>query len=152
MARKKRLLLLGPSFRRNRSGSILPAFERYDGLFFRVAKKYITDVNDVDVAVMTDDLVLVDGSTPLPYDEPEGKQWGGKTILKSVLEEARAKNESYLERKLRNKKYSEIFISMGKDYAAALPNLSKYDIKVVFPASGGPGPKAQALKQWLSGK
>jgi len=36
---------------------------------------------------------------------------------------------------------------MGKEYAAALPDLSQYGVNIVFPASGGPGPKAQALKE-----
>jgi len=39
---------------------------------------------------------------------------------------------------------------MGKQYAEALPDLTKFGVKVVFPTSGGPGPKAQALKQWIS--
>ena len=38
---------------------------------------------------------------------------------------------------------------MGKKYAMALPELSKYNVNVVFPTCGGPGPKAKALKEWL---
>ena len=99
---------------------------------------------------MVDDLTLVDGSTPLPYEEPEGTQWGKKKISRGTVEKARVKNCSYLENKLKGNRYSEIFISMGKEYAAALPDLAKYGVGVVFPASGGPGPKAQALKQWFT--
>jgi len=152
LARKKRLLILGPSFRRNKVDGLLPAFERYDGLFFRVAKKYLSDVKDVDIVVMIDDLTLVDGSAPLPYNKPEGKHWGGKTILNNIVKRAKVKNGSYLENTLRSGKYSEIFISMGKDYAAALPDLAQYGVNVVFPATGGPGPKAQALKEWITRK
>lgn len=65
----RRLLVLGPSFRRNKSRGILPAIERYDGLFCRVARKYLGDVKDVNVVVMVDDLTLVDSATPLPYSE-----------------------------------------------------------------------------------
>jgi hypothetical protein len=150
LPREKRLLVLGPSFRRRKGDNLLPAFERYDGLFFRVARKYLGDAKDVDVAVMTDDLTLVDGSALLAYTEPEGRHWGGKTILKKTVDHAKVKNESYLKSKLKRRKYSEIFISMGKEYAAALPDLAQYGVTVVFPASGGPGPKAQALKQWFS--
>jgi len=150
LTRTRRLLILGPSFRRKKDDSLLPACKRYDGLFFRVARKYLSDVKDVDVLVMIDDLTLIDGSTPLPYDEPEGRHWGGKTILKKVVDEAKVKNERFLKNQLRRRKYSEIFISMGKEYAAALPDLSSCGTKVVFPATGGPGPKAQALKQWFN--
>lgn len=152
MARKKRLLILGPSYRRRKSGGLLPAVERYDGIFFRVARKYLDEVNDVDTVVMTDNLLVVDGSYPMPYCEPEGNSWDGKRILKNIVGKARSDNERYLEKKLKGGKYSEVFISMGKDYAAALPDLSNCGIRVVFPASGGPGPKAQALKQWLNTK
>jgi hypothetical protein len=38
---------------------------------------------------------------------------------------------------------------MGKEYAKALPDLAKFGVKVVFPTSGGPGPKAQALRRWI---
>lgn len=41
---------------------------------------------------------------------------------------------------------------MGKEYAVALPIFAEFEIKVIFPASGGPGPKAQALRDWLLSK
>jgi hypothetical protein len=119
-------------------------------LFFRVARKYLDKVKGVDVAVMTDDLTLLDGSAPLPYDEPEGTSWGDKTIMKRTVEGARVVNRDYLGKKLKGKKYHEIFIAMGKEYATALPDLAQYGVNVVFPASGGPGPKAQALKKWFN--
>lgn len=50
---------------------------------------------------------------------------------------------------MKGEKYSEVFIAMGKKYAMALPELSKYNVNVVFPTCGGPGPKAKALKEWL---
>jgi hypothetical protein len=118
-------------------------------LFFRVARKYLDEVKGVDVVVMTDDLTLLDGSAPMSYDEPEGTSWGDKTIMKKTVESAKVINEDYLGKKLKGKKYREIFIAMGKEYAAALPDLSQYGVTVVFPASGGPGPKACALKEWF---
>jgi hypothetical protein len=152
LARKERLLVLGPSFRRNRDPKPVPAFQRYDGLFYRVAKSHLNEANDIDILVMKDNLLLVDGSSPLPYEEPEGERWGRKTVLKSRAEKARVQNGSFLRKKLKGKKYSEILISMGKEYAAALPELSDYGLRILFPASGGPGPKAQALKAWLLGE
>jgi hypothetical protein len=150
MAKKRRLLILGPSFRRKKTEMILAASDRYDGLFFRTARKNLSGIKNVDVVVMTDDLTLVEGSTPLGYLEPEGTYWGRKAISEDMLEEAARKNKSFLERKLINGRYSEVFISMGKKCAAALPALGEYRVSVLFPASGGPGPKAQALKEWLN--
>jgi hypothetical protein len=148
---KRRLLVLGPSFRRRLDEGLLPALERFDGLFFRVARKYLGSVEDVDVVVMIDDLTLVNGNTPLAYREPVGNEWGRQKFSKGVLEKARAFNEKFLEGKLKNGRYSEVYLAMGRQYAHALPDLAKFGVKVVFPTSGGPGPKAQALKQWILG-
>lgn len=146
---KKRLLILGPSYRRKHDKGLLPALERYDGLFFRVARKYLGQAKNVDVVVMVDDLTLVEGNTPIPYHEPEGCEWGKQTFSIEVLKKARTFNEKFLEKKLGSGRYSEVFLAMGKLYAEALPSLDKYGVKVVFPTKGGPGPKAQALKQWI---
>ena len=151
MGRKMRLLVLGPSFRRRRDGGLLPALERFDGLFFKVARKYLGSVKDVDVVVMVDDLTLVDGDEPLAYHEPEGSEWGKQKFSKEVLDKAKRKNEEFLGRKLKNGRYSEVYLAMGRQYAEALPDMAKFNVKVVFPTSGGPGPKAQALKQWITG-
>jgi len=142
----KRLLILGPSYRRNPDPNPLPAIERYDGIFYRIARKYMP--KDVDIMVMTNDLILIDADTPLPYKPPKGKTWGQMKIPREQIEKARKKNKEILDKKLK-KGYSEIFLAMGKQYAEALPNLTRYDIKIIFPATGGPGPKAKALKQWL---
>jgi len=88
-------LILGPSFRRRRNAGLLPAFERFDGLFFRVARKYLSSVRDVDVVVMVDDLTLVDGDSPLAYREPVGSEWGKQRFSEEVLEKARIVNEKF---------------------------------------------------------
>ena len=149
MGRKRRLLVLGPSFRRRKDSGLLSALERFDGLFFRVARKYLGSVRDVDVVVMVDDLTLVDGDAPLAFREPEGSEWGKQKFSKEVLEKAKAQNEEFLKKKLKNGRYSEVYLAMGKQYAEALPDLERYGVKIVFPTSGGPGPKAQALKEWI---
>jgi hypothetical protein len=152
LAGKRRLLILGPSFRRRRDSGLLSALERFDGLFFRVARKYLRYVRDVDVVVMVDDLTLVDGDMPLPYREPVGSEWGAHIhrFSKMALEKAKEQNEAFLRRKFKNGKYVEVYLAMGKAYAEALPNLAQFNIKVVFPTYGGPGPKAQALKKWIT--
>ena len=142
---------MGPSFRRRRDEGLLPALERFDGPFFRVARKHLRNVKDVDVLVMVDDLTLVDGATPLAYREPAGDKWGRQRLSKEVLEKARTVNEKLLGERLKSGRYSEIFLAMGKEYAKALPDLTKYEVRIVFPTSGGPGPKAQALRRWILG-
>jgi len=151
--RKKRLLILGPSFRRNPSEELLPAIDRYDGLFYRVTRKYIRDNKDVDSVIMLGDLTLVNGITPIPYSAPEGDDWWtARKLSAEMITMAKAENEKFFRRKLRGGKYSEAFIAMGKAYAMALPDLAQSGLKVVFPTTGGPGPKAAALRDWISKK
>jgi len=144
------MLILGPSFRRNKRSEPLPALERYDGLFFRVARKYLENVRNLDVIVMKDNLTLVDGEAPLAYSPPKGGKWSMQSLQKKAVDESRKRNQDYLDQKMRAGRYAEVFIAMGKKYAEALPDFSKYNVKVIFPASGGPGPKAKALKEWLT--
>lgn len=146
---KKRLLVLGPSFRRKKDEGLLPVFERFDGLFFRVARKHLKSVRDVDVIVMKNDLTLIGGNTPLAYDPPKGNKWSMQSLPKKAVDESRKRNQDYLDQKVRAGRYVEVFIAMGKKYTEALPDFSKYNVKVIFPTSGGLGPKAKALKEWL---
>jgi len=145
----RKLLILGPSYRRKVSKEVLPALERYDGVFFRVAKKYLPSSKNVDLLIMTDDLVLVDPSTPLSYQPPRGSRWVELNLPKEIVVKARKENQKILSKILRTYNYSEIFIAMGRRFAEALPDLRQYDVKVIFPA-GGLGPKAQALKKWIT--
>jgi len=146
-----KLLVISHSYRRNPSSCSLPAIERYDGLFFRIARKYLGNTEDVKVLVMKDDLTLIDANKLLPYAPPEGENWKTKSISKESIEKARKKNEIFLKKKLKQRKYSEIYLAMGKRYAEALPDLSSYGLEVKFPIHGGIGPKAQALKEWFLG-
>lgn len=147
---KKRLLILGPSFRRKKDEGLLPAFERFDGLFFRVARKYLKSLRDVDVVVMKDDLTLIGGDITMAYSPPKGNKWSTQSLSKKVVEDGRKRNQDYLDQRLRAGRYQEVFVAMGKKYAEALPDFSKFNLQVIFPTSGGPGPKAKALKEWLA--
>jgi len=144
---------MGPSFRRNENMTPIPALKRYEGLLFRVARANLTNLRDVEVLVMKDDLTLVDSRTLLPYSHPEGYTWSKYHIPKEVIPDAKKRNERTLVRKLGKGNCSEVFIAMGKKYAESLPDVSwiarTFSIKVHFPIGRGPGDKAQALKEWL---
>jgi len=140
----KRLLILGPSFRRNKNERVLRALDRYDGVFFRVARKHLGKVKDINVIVMNDDLTLIGGNAFRPYIPPVGDTWRKQTFPKEKLKEAKKRNEKFLSKRLKGR-YSEVFIAMSKKHAEALPEL----VKVVFPTHGGLGPKARALREWI---
>lgn len=145
---RKRLLIIGPSFRRKVSNQPLPAIELYDGLFFRIAKKY-ANRKKIDIVVMLDDLTLVNSSTRISYIPPEGKVWKSQRFAKQLIDSSKAKNKTFIGKKIQKNQYSEIFLAMGKSYSEALPEISAFGVPVSSSSGRGIGPKAAALATWI---
>jgi len=146
-----KLLILGPSYRRDPSPDPLPAIERYDGLFYRIVRKYVDKLKekDVDVIIITEDLDIVTPETKLPYKPPVGESWRSLPPIKKDPEKVELLRRRILEL-VERRKYEEIFIALNKHYRELLPDLTVHTKKVIA-SFKGIGPKAQALKQWLSG-
>ena len=72
-----KLLILGPSFRRNSNPELIPAIERYDGLYYRIVRKYMNKLKkkDIDVIIITEDLNVLFPETKIPYKPPVGEKW-----------------------------------------------------------------------------
>ena len=145
-----KLLILGPSYRRNPSPEPLPAIERYDGQFYRIVRKYMDELRekDVDVIIITEDLDVVTPEMKLPYKPPTGDQW--KVFQPSVKdsEKVRKLQEQILE-VVKSKRYDEIFIALNRYYRQLLPDLTPYANKVIA-YSKGFGKKMRYLKEWLT--
>ena len=145
-----KLLILGPSFRRNPNPQPIPAIERYDGLLYRIVRKHMDKLEEkgIDVIIITEDLDVVTPQTKLPYKPPVGVNWKGPPPIKKDLKKIEMLRNRIL-KLVREKRYEEIFIALNKRYRALLPDLTAYTDKVIA-SFKGIGPKAQALKQWLS--
>ena len=141
-----KLLILGPSYRRNPSPEPLPAIERYDGLFYRIIRRNIDAAKkkNIDIIIITEDLEIVTPETMLPYRPPIGEKW--KTMppmSKDPIKIEKLRNK--ILELIKSKKYDEIFIALNKYYQALLPDLSSYT-KMILADFKGLGPKARALK------
>ena len=145
-----KLLILGPSYRRNPSPEPLPAIERYDGLFYRIVRKYMDKLKeeDIDVIIITEDLDVITPETELPYKPPIGESWKSLPPVRRDPKKVKMLRTQIL-KFVRKRRYEEIFIALNKRYRALLPDLTAYTDKVIA-SFKGIGPKAQALKQWLS--
>jgi len=146
-----KLLILGPSFRRNPDPQPLPAIERYDGLFYRIVGKHIDKLREkgIDVIIITEDLDIVAPEIKLPYKPPVGENWKSLPPIEKDPEKIKLLRSRILEL-VKEKKYEEIFIALNKHYQELLPDLTAYVEKVIT-SFKRIGPKAQALKQWLAG-
>ena len=145
-----KLLILGPSYRRKTDPQPLPAIERYDGVYYRIVRKYMDKIRkkEIDVIIITEDLEIVDYKTPLPYKPPRGKTWHNFALSKREIEEKMHHVKEKIEEIIRSKRYEEVFIVLNKNYLNLLPDISPY-VRSIIISSGGFGSKAKELKSWI---
>ena len=73
-------------------------------------------------------------------------------ITKERANELKGPVLAVLQKCLRQRSYADVFVNMGKDYLAALPEwnrlLSGTDTGVIYP-EGGIGKKLSSMKEWI---
>ncbi len=144
LVRMARLLILACSNRKRTDTTALPAIERYDGVNFQVLKKLQREQkfpNDLDVLILSAKHGLIRPNTPIEcYDQ--------KMTRARATELATPVSKS-LDRLLQRKKYSDIFINLGKIYLAALAQSHELPKHKPLYASGGIGSKMKQMKEWV---
>lgn len=146
-ASNPRLLILSCSRRKRSTPGLLPASKRYDGPLFQVMNKFMRvhplGAQAVDVYVLSAKFGLIPEDCPISnYDcrmtlqRVKGLQQQTLTELKRILIERR---------------YNELFISMGKDYLHALDGYEPLipDYLKVITSTGSMGRKQAELRSWL---
>ncbi len=106
-----RLLLLSCSERKHSSVSSLSAWKRYDGINFRVLKKLEREhafPKNLDVLILSAKYGLVHPRTLIEYYDQKMTHARATELAPSV--------SKALDRILRQKKYSEIFINLSEHY------------------------------------
>ncbi|MFN3385045.1 MAG: DUF6884 domain-containing protein [Candidatus Thermochlorobacter sp.] len=140
----RRLLLLSCSERKHSGGGYLPARERYDGVSFRVLKKLEREhafPKDLDVLILSAKYGLIPAETLIGYYDQKMTRKRATVLAPSVSEK--------LDSVLRQKKYSEIFINLGKHYLVALQLSHELPKHYVRYAAGGIGSRMKQMKQWI---
>jgi len=146
----KKLLILGPSYKRQTNPELLQAFERYDGVYFRVTRKNLHDEN-TKIFVLTENLELFAAEDRIPFSPPQGGMWdqSRKILYKSdYITKKRIENSKIIWKVIEENNIKEIFVAVGVNFRRALPDFSKYNARVISP-KGGLGPTAKSLKHWL---
>ncbi len=139
-----RLLLLSCSERKHSSVSSLSAWKRYDGINFRVLKKLEREhafPKNLDVLILSAKYGLVHPRTLIEYYDQKMTHARATELAPSV--------SKALDRILRQKKYSEIFINLGEHYLAALQLSRELPNHHVHYAVGGIGSRMKQMKQWI---
>lgn len=127
----------------------MPAIERFDGVYFRLLRKYIREGNlrNADILIVSEKFGLIWAKDKIPYYEVQGKI-GALNLDNKTIEELRQKNLQKL-KKIVNR-YSEIYVNVGREYLKLIEGFEKFTTSKVTYASGkGLGPKALHMKQWI---
>ena len=145
-----RLLILSCSQRKRTDQILLPALERYDGPVFRMVRKFLrvcpTKECHPEVYILSARFGLIPAHQPISYYDCRMTLQQASIFQPQVLDHLR-----YI---LQNKQYKELFISVGKDYAAALAGYEQLipsHIHVTVPI-GPRGRKQAELYDWLYGE
>jgi hypothetical protein len=149
MASDHRLLILSCSQRKRPDAILLPALERYDGPMFRVLRKFLRESPSKefypDVYILSAQFGLISSSQLIQdYDRHMTPQLASR-LQPQVYAEFRSL--------LKHKQYEKSFISVGKNYAAALAGYEKLlpaQMEVII-SIGSRGRKQAELYDWLYG-
>jgi len=136
------LLLLACSARkRDEPSTPIPAIERYDGVFFRVLRKWLrgTIKPNLDVLIVSAQFGLIDCTTPIPdYDR---RMTPGRAL--ELASNVKADFRSFTAQR----RYRRIFVNLGEDYRPAVGGVKDLDNAVW--AEGAIGKRARQMKRWL---
>jgi hypothetical protein len=150
MIMKSRLLVLSCSKRKRTDHKLIPAIERYDGPLFRVLRRFLREcphkTRFLDVAIISAEYGLISASSPIRfYDHRMTVERAGK-LNQQVLKE--------LKRKLKSRRYDEVFISAGRDYIGAFTGYKELGIadQIIRVSSAGHGRMQSELYDWLWGE
>ena len=138
------LLVVGCSDRKRATPhEPVAALERYDGVFFRVLRKWlrVTEGASLTVLIISARFGLIEATTPIPnYDQRMTSRRAAELVpqIQSAILE-------HFKRKL----YHRIFVNVGHDYLLTLAGIE--ELSSASWAKGGIGERAHQMKQWLEG-
>lgn len=145
----RRLLILACSARKRVDAELLPAIERYDGICYRVLRRWLRNApvavrSSVDILIMSAEFGLICKNTPVPY-------YDRKMNLQRALELA-PRSVQILRECCTAADYSEIFLAMGSVYLKGVSPIEQWlppQVRLCC-TSGGIGRQAAQLRAWLN--
>lgn len=148
---KRKLVIISASSRVKRKPvDPIPALQRYDGLYFRIIRKYIKEkqLKNIDVLIVSENMGLLNGYDFIPYVEPRSGYLGEIGLDKKKLKMQRDANIEKIKNTLGN--YEEIYVNVGQSYLRLIKGFDKYvKCKVTYSSGRGLGCKARHMKEWF---
>ncbi|MGE0131938.1 MAG: DUF6884 domain-containing protein [Blastocatellales bacterium] len=146
----RRLLVISCSRKKKTISGLLPALERYDGPTFQVVRKYIAscpaEARKLDIHILSARFGLIPSNKPvICYDTRMTRQAAGIMNRQAL---------STLRKVLLRRDYKQLFVTVGRDYLAALDGYEAVIPKEVelTVAAGSSGRRQAELHDWLYGE
>jgi hypothetical protein len=139
------LLIVGCSQKKNPSPYPLKAIDRYDGVNFRVIKKFKRERK------LPGNLDIVIVSAKYGFLRPD--DYIDDYNLRMTKQKARSLHSqilSHLRDLFSNNDYQEIFVNLGKDYLPAIKGIEDSVSCPIVHAEGRIGEKMGAMKRWIT--
>lgn len=136
------LLIIGCSASKRATKNKLPALELYDGVNFRVLRKFLNERGwppGLCIKILSAKYGLIDATDLIDtYDQ----RLDGLT--------ARQRNKEVLKALKKTGKFASVFVNLGKDYLPAIDGIDRvFGANKIVYATGGIGIKMAQMKQWL---
>jgi hypothetical protein len=138
-------LIIGCSQKKNPSPSPLKAFDKYDGVNFRVLKKFKRERRLPELL----DIVIISAKYGFLRADEYINDYNMRMTEKRALE-LHSKILNELRKLISNNIYKEIFINLGKDYLPAIEGFEDFVTCPIMYAEGRIGEKMSAMKKWIT--
>lgn len=134
--------------RREEPKDPIPAIDRFQGVYFRILKKYLRErkLPNIDVLIISQNFGVLQAQDKIPYRKPT------KTIGfdKETTKRLRKSNLESLENIFKERKYTEVYVNLGKEFTKLIEGFERLtSAKVIYASGPGLGPKAQHMKQYI---
>ena len=148
---KRKLIIVSASSRlKKEPAEPAPAIERYDGVYFRILRKYLREgkLSDADILVISEKCSLMPADNKIPYHEPHPGPWGSLSVKKETISKLKEKNLEKLKKIV--DQYCEIYVNVGRGYKKLIEGFENFiTCKITYAAGRGLGPKALHMKEWI---
>jgi hypothetical protein len=156
-------VIISASFKRRRlPNEPIPALERFDGVSFRVLRKYLREgkLKNTDVVIVSPEHGILRSNDTIPYDKPtlshgtkgSGTWQSAPEFDNEQARQLRERNLSQLKSLIDRGKYVEIYVNLGRKFLALVDGFEKStDAPVIYATGKGLGPKAHHMKNWILG-
>jgi len=145
----KRCLVLSCSQAKRGDIALLPAIERYDGPAFRVVRKFLreasSELQNVHVLILSAKYGLIAADEPIAdYDQQ---------MTAARAQELHDKLLKAFKERVVQADYNEVFLSLGRNYLAALDGCEALlPSQVLIVSQSSLGKKLAELRAWLYGQ